>query len=93
MINKITALLFPDFLNLVPLSWVMPLTLICWLITIYAFWRLGDNFPILSARHGIFSMQQAISRVGVVGVTGDFTYTCRSCHNRAISRLFFEKIG
>lgn len=48
----------------------MPLTLICWLITIYAFWRLGDNFPILSAKHGIFSMQQAVSRVGVVGVTG-----------------------
>jgi golgi pH regulator len=58
------------FLNLVPLKLVMLLTLVFWFITIYVFWRLGDNFPILSAKHGIFSMQQAISRVGVVGVTG-----------------------
>ncbi|KJE95176.1 hypothetical protein CAOG_05654 [Capsaspora owczarzaki ATCC 30864] len=40
-----------------------------WLIYIYFFWRLGDSFPILSAHHGIFTIEQGISRVGVIGVT------------------------
>uniref|UniRef100_A0A914Z1X3 Golgi pH regulator n=1 Tax=Panagrolaimus superbus TaxID=310955 RepID=A0A914Z1X3_9BILA len=40
-----------------------------WLTFIYFFWKIGDNFPILSTKHGIFSIEQAISRVGVIGVT------------------------
>ncbi|CAJ0935253.1 unnamed protein product, partial [Mesorhabditis belari] len=40
-----------------------------WAIFIYFFWKTGDPFPILSAKHGIFTIEQAISRVGVVGVT------------------------
>lgn len=35
----------------------------------YLFWKLGDPFPILSAKHGIFSIEQLLSRVGVIGVT------------------------
>lgn len=33
------------------------------------FWKLRNPFPILSAKHGIFSIEQGISRVGVIGVT------------------------
>jgi len=40
-----------------------------WLVFLYFFWKLGDPFPILSAKHGIFSIEQPISRVGVIGVT------------------------
>ena len=33
------------------------------------FWRLGDPFPQIDPRHGVFSIEQGMSRVGVVGVT------------------------
>lgn len=35
----------------------------------YTFWKLGDPFPILSPKHGFLSIEQCISRVGVIGVT------------------------
>lgn len=40
-----------------------------WFLFLYLFWKLGDPFPMLSAKHGIFSIEQLISRVGVIGVT------------------------
>ncbi|ETN70478.1 hypothetical protein NECAME_04901 [Necator americanus] len=46
-----------------------PLTTFLWFMFIYFFWKLGDPFPILSAKHGIFTIEQAISRIGVIGVT------------------------
>nr|XP_054759943.1 Golgi pH regulator-like [Lytechinus pictus] len=45
------------------------LTAGAWLVFIYFFWKLGDPFPILSPKHGILSIEQVISRVGVIGVT------------------------
>ncbi|KHJ75942.1 hypothetical protein OESDEN_24439 [Oesophagostomum dentatum] len=45
------------------------LTALLWFAFIYFFWKLGDPFPILSAKHGIFTIEQAISRIGVIGVT------------------------
>lgn len=48
---------------------IKPLTVIAWLIFMYMFWKIGDPFPILSPKHGIFSIEQGISRVGVIGVT------------------------
>ncbi|XP_069746575.1 Golgi pH regulator isoform X3 [Narcine bancroftii] len=42
---------------------------VVWLAFIYFFWKLGDPFPILSPKHGILSIEQLISRVGVIGVT------------------------
>lgn len=45
------------------------LTIVAWSIFIYFFWKLGDPFPILSPKHGILSIEQVISRVGVIGVT------------------------
>jgi hypothetical protein len=40
-----------------------------WLCFMYLFWKIGDPFPILSPKHGILSIEQGISRVGVIGVT------------------------
>lgn len=48
---------------------IRPLTIMIWLVYIYLFWKLGDPFPILSPKQGILSIEQGISRVGVIGVT------------------------
>lgn len=45
------------------------LSILGWLFFMYMFWRIGDPFPILSPKHGILSIEQGISRVGVIGVT------------------------
>lgn len=45
------------------------LTFISWFGFFYLFWKIGNPFPILSAKHGIFSIEQGVSRVGVIGVT------------------------
>lgn len=45
------------------------LTVILWLSYLYLFWRIGDPFPLLSVNRGIFSIEQGVSRIGVVGVT------------------------
>jgi len=47
----------------------IPAAIGMWCIFIFFFWKIGDPFPILSAQHGIFSIEQVISRIGVVGVT------------------------
>lgn len=48
---------------------VRPLTITVWFIFIYIFWKIGDPFPILSPNKGILSIEQLISRIGVIGVT------------------------
>ncbi|KAL3886675.1 hypothetical protein ACJMK2_026655 [Sinanodonta woodiana] len=45
------------------------LTFVAWCVFMYFFWKIGDPFPITSPKHGIFSMEQCIGRVGVIGVT------------------------
>lgn len=54
---------------LVPRRWRFPLTWLLWFIYLYLFWRIGDSFPLLNASKGIFTIEQAVSRIGVVGVT------------------------
>lgn len=44
-------------------------SIVIWFVFFYFFWKLGDPFPMLSPKHGIFSIEQPISRVGVIGVT------------------------
>eukprot|EP00063_Salmo_salar_P045521 XP_014020356.1 PREDICTED: Golgi pH regulator-like [Salmo salar] len=41
---------------------------VVWFTFMYFFWKLGDPFPILSPKHGILSIEQLISCVGVIGV-------------------------
>lgn len=36
---------------------------------LFCFWKIGDPFPINSPKHGIFSIEQFMSRIGVIGVT------------------------
>jgi len=55
--------------RLVSASVKKPLTLIVWCVYFYIFWKLGDPFPILSPKHGVLSIEQGISRVGVIGVS------------------------
>lgn len=45
------------------------MTIILWLGYLYCFWRIGDPFPLLSVNRGIFTIEQGVSRIGVVGVT------------------------
>jgi len=46
-----------------------PIGLFIYLAFLFAFWKIGDPFPITSAKHGIFSIEQLMSRIGVIGVT------------------------
>jgi len=55
--------------NLVSVGMRKPLTLCIWCLYFYLFWKIGDPFPILSPKHGVLSIEQGISRVGVIGVT------------------------
>lgn len=48
---------------------IRPLTVFIWLIYLYFFWKVGDPFPILNPKYGILSIEQGISRIGVIGVT------------------------
>ncbi|KAL5019993.1 hypothetical protein ScPMuIL_002885 [Solemya velum] len=58
-------------LRLVPQKRHVQILLTCgaWWAFLYFFWKIGDPFPILSPKHGIFSIEQCIGRVGVIGVT------------------------
>jgi len=46
----------------------IPSALVSLALFLYAFWTLGDPFPILTQEHGILSIEQGISRIGVAGV-------------------------
>lgn len=48
---------------------VIWLATLVWLGFLFLFWKLGNQFPIWNPKHGMFSIEQGISRVGVVGVT------------------------
>lgn len=53
----------------VRLKLIRPLTIIVYLFYLYLFWKVGDPFPILSPKKGLLSIEQGVSRIGVIGVT------------------------
>ena len=53
----------------VRLNLIRPLTILVYLFYLYLFWKIGDPFPILSPKKGLLSIEQGISRIGVIGVT------------------------
>uniref|UniRef100_A0A1I7Y9D6 Golgi pH regulator n=1 Tax=Steinernema glaseri TaxID=37863 RepID=A0A1I7Y9D6_9BILA len=88
--------------SLVKRTWVLPLTVGSWMVFIYFFWKIGGNFPILSRNHGIFTIEQAISRVGIIGVTVmailsgfgavNSPYTCMSYFTRSVSDVDISQL-
>lgn len=53
----------------VRLNLIRPLTVLVYLFYLYLFWKVGDPFPILSPKKGLLSIEQGVSRIGVIGVT------------------------
>ncbi|XP_069940387.1 Golgi pH regulator isoform X2 [Cherax quadricarinatus] len=56
-------------IRMVSREWVNLLSVLTWGVFMVCFWKIGDPFPILSTQHGILSIEQSISRIGVIGVT------------------------
>merc|ERR550517_838823 len=88
--------------HLVSVGMRKPLTLLTWCLYFYLFWKLGDPFPILSPKHGVLSIEQGISRVGVIGVTimallsgfgaVNYPYTSMNIFMRSVTRDDVNKI-
>ncbi|CAH1119569.1 unnamed protein product [Phaedon cochleariae] len=50
-------------------NYVVRLTILVWIIFLIIFWKIGDPFPIMNPKQGVLSMEQLVSRIGVIGVT------------------------
>nr|XP_023015335.1 Golgi pH regulator isoform X2 [Leptinotarsa decemlineata] len=50
-------------------NYVMKLTVLVWIMFLIIFWKIGDPFPIMNPKQGVLSMEQLVSRIGVIGVT------------------------
>ena len=76
---------------------------VLWCLIFYFFWKLGNPFPMLSADHGIFSIEQGVSRIGVLGVTimavlsgfgaVNYPYTSMSYFIRHVTDLDVQTLG
>lgn len=70
-------------------------TIATYILFIYIFIKIGDQFPITSPNHGALSVEQGLSRVGVIGVSligvlsgfgaVNYPYTSMSCFMRSVS--------
>jgi len=88
--------------RLVSSNMKIPLSLVVWCFYFYLFWKLGDPFPILSPKHGVLSIEQGISRVGVIGVTlmatlsgfgaVNYPYTSMAVFMRSVTLLDVQMI-
>ncbi|XP_043279150.1 Golgi pH regulator [Venturia canescens] len=79
----------------VRLNLIRPLTVLVYLFYLYLFWKIGDPFPLLSPKKGVLSIEQGISRIGVIGVTVmallsgfgavNYPYSSMACFMRPVS--------
>ncbi|CAD6221352.1 GSCOCG00005161001-RA-CDS [Cotesia congregata] len=79
----------------VKLNLIRPLTIFIYLCYLYLFWKIGDPFPILNPKKGLLSIEQGVSRIGVIGVTVmallsgfgavNYPYSSMTCFMRPVS--------
>nr|CAG4647933.1 EOG090X06XN [Moina brachiata]SVE93035.1 EOG090X06XN [Moina brachiata] len=53
-------------------TFIKPLSFFVWMFFLYFFWKVGDPFPVISSSKRslrVLSMEQGISRIGIIGVT------------------------
>ncbi|XP_022900657.1 Golgi pH regulator [Onthophagus taurus] len=50
-------------------DYIKQLTCVIWIIFMIIFWKIGDSFPISNSKQSILSIEQLVSRIGVIGVT------------------------
>ncbi|RKO90396.1 Abscisic acid G-protein coupled receptor-domain-containing protein, partial [Blyttiomyces helicus] len=68
------------------------LAAVCWLVYIYLFWKIGDQFPINAAHHdeiSVFAIEPGMGRVGVIGVTIMAILSGFGAVNSPYTTLFF----
>ncbi|XP_057324524.1 Golgi pH regulator [Microplitis mediator] len=82
-------------IRFVKLNLIQPLTIFIYLFYLYLFWKIGDPFPILNPTKGLLSIEQGVSRIGVIGVTVmallsgfgavNYPYSSMTCFMRPVS--------
>ncbi|KRT84111.1 hypothetical protein AMK59_1225, partial [Oryctes borbonicus] len=50
-------------------DYIRQLTFVVWIAFLIIFWKIGDSFPISNSKQGFLSIEQLVSRIGVIGVT------------------------
>ncbi|KAI8826829.1 Abscisic acid G-protein coupled receptor-domain-containing protein [Fimicolochytrium jonesii] len=70
-----------------------PLASLCWIVYLYFFWKIGDQFPINAARDpgtsAYFGIEPGMGRVGVIGVTMIAILSGFGAVNSPYTTLFF----
>lgn len=77
-------------------QWVKIGSVLLYILFICIFVKIGDQFPITSPNYGALSIEQGLSRVGVIGVSligvlsgfgaVNYPYTSMTCFMRSVSR-------
>lgn len=76
--------------------WIRIGSVLLYILFISIFVKIGDQFPITSPNYGAFSIEQGLSRVGVIGVSligvlsgfgaVNYPYTSMTCFMRSVNR-------